>query len=120
MISIKYSEAVICIYSDYGCRDASCPLNRLHKPKETHFAITDIEPPGCIKIMDVLLDESIDSSIREWIKATHVEGKPHPVPQAVSDIGDGKKPKILTPLERRMRGENCAVGPGVMIPDDWQ
>jgi len=120
MISIKYSEAVICIYSDYGCRDASCPLNKFHKLKEAHFAITDIEPDGCLKIIDMLFDKDVDSSIRDWIKATHVEGKVHPVPQAVRDIVEGKKPKILPPLERRVRGENCSVGPGVVIPDDWE
>lgn len=118
MISIKYTEAVSCIYSDYGCGDAACSLNKLHEPKETHFAITDIEPPGSIKIMNVLLDESIDSFIRDWIKTTHVEGKRHPVPQAIRDIGEGKKPKILTPLERWMRGANVAVGPVVVILDD--
>lgn len=118
MISIKYSEAVICIYSDYGCRDASCPLNKLHKSVETHFAITDIEPDGCLKIMDMIFDENVDSSIRDWIKATHVEGKEHPVPEAIRDIIEGKKPKILTPLERWMRRENVKVGPGVVIPDN--
>ncbi len=118
MISIKYSEAVTCIYSDYGCRDTSCALNKLHEPKEATFGITDIEPAGCIKIKDMLSDESIDSSIREWIKATHTEGKPYPVPQAIRDIGEGIKPKILTPLQRWMGGENVVVGPGVVIPDN--
>ena len=118
MISVKYSESPICIYSDYGCRDVSCPLNKLHKPKEAFFAFTDIEPPGCIKIMDMLFDESINSCVRDWIKATHVKGEAHSVPQEVRDIVECVKPKIFTPLERWMRGENVKVGPGVVIPYD--
>ncbi len=118
MISVNYSDAIICLYSDYGCRDSSCPLNKLHKPKETHFAITDIEPPGCIKIIDMLFDKSIDSSIREWIKATHTESKGQRVPQAIRDIVEGKKPKILTPLERWMRGEDVEIGPHLVMPNN--
>jgi hypothetical protein len=119
MISVKYSETDICIYSDYGCWDSSCPLNKLHKRVEATFGILDIEPPGCIKIMDMLFDESINSVVRNWIKASHhIKGEWYPLPQEIIDIIEGKKPKIFTPLERWMRGENVRVGPGVVIPNN--
>lgn len=120
MISIKYSKAVICIYSDYGRRDSSCPPNKLHESEESLFAITNIELPGCIKIIDVLSYESIDCRVREWIKATHIKSEAHGVPQEIRDIVEGKKPKILMPLQRWMRGVNVAVWPGVVIPDDGE
>jgi len=118
MISVKYSETDFCVYSDYGCRDSSCPLNRLHEPEEATFGLHDIEPTGCLRIVDMLCDEDLDGSIRDWIKAGHIEGKPKQVPQAIRDIGDGKKPKISTPLERWVRGENVRVGPGVVLPEN--
>jgi hypothetical protein len=118
MISVKYSETTLCIYSNYGCRDVACPLNKLHKPKEATLGITDIKCPGCIKIMDIIFDEDLDDSIRENIKATIIEGKFHHTPQAIRDIGEGISPKITPPLVRRMRGENVSVGPGVVVPDD--
>jgi hypothetical protein len=118
MIAVEYSEPDFCIDSDYGCRDAARPLNKLHETEETYFAITDIEPPSCIKVMDMIFDENLDSSIRSRIKATHIEGKFYPIPSAVRDIVEGKKPKILTPLERGMWGVRVKVGPGVVIPND--
>ena len=118
MISIEYSEAIPCIYSDYGCRNVLCPLNKLHKSEETHFAITDIEPPGCIRVMDMIFDESLDSVVREWIKQVKTERMIKFVPKEIRDIVEGKKPKILTPLERWVRGEDVKVGPGVMIPNN--
>lgn len=117
MISIKYSETTFCIYSDYGCRDSACPLNKLHESEETNFGITDIETPGCIKVIDVIFDKSFDSAIRNWIKAIHIK-EIAPVPQAIRDIGEGIKPEILTPLARWVRGANAVVGPGVVIHDN--
>jgi len=118
VISIKYSDASICIYSDYGCRDSSCPLNKLHKPKEATFGITDIKRHGCIKIMDIIFDKDLDGIVRNWIKTIRGEGEWYPIPQEVRDIIEGKKPKITPPLARWMRGENVTVGPGVVIPDN--
>ena len=118
MISVKYSEVSICPYSNYGCRDTSCPLNKLHKPKEATFGITEIEPPGCIYIADVLHDESIDSVVRDWIEEVRSKGKIEFVPEEIRDIVEGKKPKITPPLIRWMRGEDVKVGPGVVIPND--
>lgn len=118
MIAIKYSETTFCIYSDYGCRDSACPLNKLHESEETHFGITDIEPPGCIRVMDMIFDKSLDRSIRSWIKACHIKSGLPVVPQAIRDIGEGIKPKILTPLERWVRGEDVVVGPGVVMPNN--
>jgi hypothetical protein len=117
MISVKYSDARICIYSDYGCRDASCPLNKFHERKETHFGITNI-PHWCLKTIDVISDESVNSVFRDLIKTTAMQGKIDFVPQEIRDIVDRKKPKILTPLERWVRGENVTVGKGVMIPNN--
>ncbi len=118
MISIKYSETTFCIYSDYGCRDSACPLNKLHKSKESTFGITDIETPGCIKVMDMIFDKNLNRFVRNWIKAIHIKSSSVPVPQAIRDIGDGISPKIPPPLLRWMRGEDVFVGPGVVIPNN--
>lgn len=99
MISVKYSEAVICIYSDYCCRDASCPLNKLHKPKETHFTITDIEPSGRIKIVAMLL-------MRVLIVLLEIGSR-----QPISKVSF-----ILS--HKWMWGKSIRVRPGVVIPND--
>jgi len=119
MISVYYSEVSICPYSDYGCRDSSCPLNKLHKPKEATFGILDV-PNWCLKTIDMVSDESLDSVVRNWIKAIHSKGEWYPIPQEVKDIIECKKPKVLPPLLRWMRGENVKVGPGVVISDNWK
>jgi hypothetical protein len=119
MISVNYSETVPCIYSDYGCRDSSRPLNKLHKRKEATFGITDV-PSWCLKTIDVISDESIDSVVRDWIKAISSKSKCFPIPLTVRKIIDRKAPKITLPLIRWMQGENVKVGPGVVIPDNWK
>lgn len=116
---MNFSESSICIYSDYGCRDSSCPINKIHKSEETHFAITDV-PGRCLKTIDMCSDESLDSVVRDWIGDIDVKRKLEFIPQEISDIIDCKKPKILTPLARWMRGENVKVGPGVVIPNNWK
>ena len=118
MVSIKYSETIPCVYSDYGCRDSACPINKLHKPKESTFRITDIKTPGCIKVMDVIFDKDLNRFARNWIKAIHIKGGGVEVPQAIRDIGDGKRPEIIPPLIRWMRGADICVGPGVVVPDN--
>jgi len=118
MISVKYSESSICIYSDYGCRDSSCPLNKFHKPKEATFGINDIEPPGCIKVMDIIFDKDLNRVVRNWIKASHIETKGQLVPDEICDIVEGKKPAIFTPLQRWMRGEDVQVRPSIVIPNN--
>lgn len=119
MMSVNYSETIPCVYSDYGCRDGSCPLNKLHKPKESTFGILDV-PRWCLKTIDMVSDESLDSVVRDWIKAIHSEGEWYPIPTAVRKISDRKAPKITPPLLRWMGGENVKVGPGVVIPDNWK
>ena len=119
MISVKYADATKCIYSDYGCRDSSCPINKLHKPIETHFAITDV-PSWCLKTIDTISDESLNSVVRDWVENTGRKAYSDFIPKEVRDIIECKKPKIFPPLFRWMHGENVKVGPGVVIPDNWK
>ncbi len=119
MIPVKYTDTTTCIYSDYGCRNITCPLNKLHKSVETHFGITDV-PSWCLNTIDMCSDESLNSVVRDWIDDMGRKAKVDFVPQEVRDIIECKKPKILPPLFRWMRGENVKVGPGVVIPDNWK
>ena len=118
MISVEYSKTLICIYSDNDCRNTFCPINKFHKRKESFFRVADVFPDGCLYIMDMIHDEQLDSSVRCWIKTVFVERKSQSIPQKIRDFMEREKPKIFTPLVRRVMRFDIDVGPNVVIPDD--
>ena len=86
MRPIKYSETVKCDHHNYGCKEASCPLNVLHVPSEPFFTVLDIPHSVCLYTLDMIANEKLDIAIRVWVEDVFVKKKRRSIPPEISKL----------------------------------
>jgi len=111
MNAIKYSETVKCHHHNYGCNESSCPLNILHVPQESCFAIHDIPSERCFYTLDMIANQKLDVAIRNWVEDVFVKRKRIDVPPQITELLKGKLAKETNPSSSPSRIMDCMEWP---------
>lgn len=118
MIAIKYSETTVGSCHDERCAEASCPLNKLHVPREPFFSLSDIRPSGCAIVKDMVNDQSINIVYRIWMEDFFIHKKIRPFPKEIAQLTERKLAEYQKSLLTD-KGVVSLISSPPKIGDEW-
>lgn len=97
MITVEKPNIFKCPYGNYRCTKTACTNNRSHVPQESFLASENV-PGNCVLVQDMTLDESIDITVREWMKKVFFDHEDVPIPPEFFEFAERKLGKPIKPF----------------------